>query len=421
MTRTAAWAHEVRLLEGGRAYFSALVDAIDSAHTGVQLETYIFDVRGQAQAVAHALLRAAQRGVQVCVVVDGVGTGRLPAPWPERLAAAGVQWRVYAPLGAWGLLRPSRWRRMHRKLAVIDGRMAFCGGINVLDDCVDLHHGALSAPRLDFALGMRGPLVPDVAAAMADVWAKSVPLAPQPHPSQPQMTRMAQMKQARHWRAFRLPHWGAAWQRLGRWPLPLAQPVWVAKAALLLRDSVTRRAHIERAYLKAIATAKHEIVIANAYFLPGRRLRKALVLAALRGVRVRLLLQGRYEYFISHHASRAVYGVLLAAGVQIHEYTPSFLHAKVAVVDPEGARPWATVGSSNLDPLSLLLAKEANVVVADGAFARQLHARLVHIMDTQSTPVRASSTAQRSRHQRVLDTLALVAMRVALWAMGHRY
>jgi cardiolipin synthase len=110
--------------------------------------------------------------------------------------------------------------------------------------------------------------------------------------------------------------------------------------------------------------------------VPGARLRRALTSAAKRGVQVNLLLQGRYEYFMQYYAARPVFGALLAAGVQIHEYAPSFLHAKVAVIDGH----WATVGSSNLDPLSLLLAREANVVVDDARFAARLRNRLVEAM-----------------------------------------
>ena len=113
-------------------------------------------------------------------------------------------------------------------------------------------------------------------------------------------------------------------------------------------------------------------MIASAYFFPGRRFRRALVGAAKRGVRVVLLLQGRVEYVLLYYASRALYGTLLEAGVEIYEYQKSFMHAKVAVIDGH----WATVGSSNIDPFSLLLAREANVVVEDRRFAAELRSRL---------------------------------------------
>ena len=150
------------------------------------------------------------------------------------------------------------------------------------------------------------------------------------------------------------------------------------------------------------------------------RRHSTVVHAARRGVRVRLLLQGRYEYFMQYHAARPVYGTLMAAGVEIYEYDASFLHAKVAVVDPDNERPWATVGSSNLDPLSLLLAREANVVVADRLFAQQLHRRLIQVIASQSTPVSATF-GQRHWRQRLRDRLAFGLMRMALFLTGHRY
>jgi cardiolipin synthase len=178
------------------------------------------------------------------------------------------------------------------------------------------------------------------------------------------------------------------------------------RTALLWRDNVRHRHDIERAYLRAIGTARQELVIANAYFIPGRRLRRALEHAVRRGVRVRLLLQGRYETFFQYHAARPVYAGLLKAGVEIHEYAPSALHAKVAVVDSR----WATVGSTNLDPLSLLLAREANVVSTDPVWAHQLGQR-----------VDAATYLARPWHQRVLDRVAFATMRVLLFLTGHRY
>ncbi|MBY0412143.1 MAG: cardiolipin synthase ClsB, partial [Burkholderiaceae bacterium] len=159
----------------------------------------------------------------------------------------------------------------------------------------------------------------------------------------------------------------------------------------------------------------------NAYFVPGRKLRRALVMATRRGVRVRLLLQGRYEYFMQYHAARPVYGALLSAGVEIYEYAPSFLHAKVAVIDAMGDKPWATVGSSNLDPLSLLLAREANVVVEDAAFATDLHQRLVHAMKHAGRRMDPARYASRPLRERVLDRVAFALMRLALWVTGNRY
>ena len=398
--------HQIQLIEGGQAYFNALIYALEQARSHVLLETYIFDVHGAATLVAEALERAALRGVRVWLVVDGVGTPQLPQAWRTRFDQAGVDWRVYAPLGALGLLIPSRWRRLHRKLCVVDGHIAFCGGINILDDWYDPHHGTLARPRLDFAVSAQGELVSHIQDSMSQLWWRLQGV---------QHVRERKIPQAL--RSFKTAGLPLPWKQL--LPLPDGTPA-TSRAALLLRDNVLHRSQIERAYLKAIGLARHEVLIANAYFLPGRRLRQALVHAAGRGVRVRLLLQGRYEYFMQYHAARPVYAILLAAGVEIYEYDISFLHAKVAVVDPDNERPWATVGSSNLDPLSMLLAREANVVVADRLFAKQLYQRLNEVIDSQSTPVSAARN-QRKWHQRLRDRVAFGLMRLALFVTGHRY
>jgi cardiolipin synthase len=193
-----------------------------------------------------------------------------------------------------------------------------------------------------------------------------------------------------------------------------------AQAALVLRDNVRFRRRIESTYRVAIAQAKSEILIANAYFIPGVQLQRALLRAARRGVKVTLLLQGRYEYFMAYHASRAVYDVLLNAGIEIIEYEASFLHAKVAVMDAEHGAI-ATVGSSNLDPLSLLLAREANIFVRDDAFAAELRAHLLRAIAEQGRRVDPDEYRSRAIVPRTLTWVAYAAMRVALFLTGRRY
>lgn len=406
----------LRLLQSGAQYFPALVAAIDAAEFSVQLETYIFDVNGVGAEVATALAGAAIRGVKVQVLVDGIGSGALPEQWQTRMNGAGVKWCVYSPLaagfgGILSLFLPGRWRRLHRKLCVVDQHTVFCGGINILDDLHDPNHGALTAPRFDFAVAATGVLAREAADAMSLLW----------------------------WRvqagySARQMHLGSAWEKVksagqGRRTLadalspgaaatvPNKAPVSAVKAALVLRDNLRNRNSIEKVYRRAIGKAQHEVFIANAYFVPGGKLRRALVRAARRGVRVVLLLQGKYEYFMPYHAARRVYGALLKAGIEIHEYEPSFLHAKVAVIDGH----WATVGSSNLDPLSLLLAREANVVIEDTAFAAELRTCLCTAIAGHGRLLDTAAYSRRPLQQRILDYVAYALMRVAIFLTGHRY
>ena len=392
--------HDLQLLEGSRAFFPALVAAIDGARNEVLLETYIFDFTGSGADVAYALERAGRRGLTVRVVMDGFGTPELPPFWRMRFDEARVQWALYSRTGAFGLLWPGQWRRLHRKLCVVDGTIGFCGGINILDDFHDPNHGTLTSPRLDFSLRVEGPLVQQMHQTMVRQWSRIV--------------AVDQLRRAHLGGAYDL------WRAVRPQPLPRGSAQRSAhvnvRAALLLRDNLRHRAIIERAYLRAIGRAREEIIIANAYFVPGGRMRRALVNAARRGVRVSLLLQGRYEYFMQYYAARPVFGALLRAGVAIHEYAPSFLHAKVAVIDGR----WATVGSSNLDPLSLLLAREANVVVEDARFAQRLRERLLHAMLQEGTRMDPAAFAQRPPLQRVKERLALVVMRILLVIQGKK-
>ncbi len=405
----------LQLLQGGEALFPALVKAFDSAGSWIQLESYILDFHGAGATVAEALIRAAQRGVTVQVLVDGIGTGALPPDWMDRLRGAGVDLRVYSPLGSGlsglGLLLPERWRRLHRKLCVVDLATLFCGGINILDDFYDPNYGELKAPRFDFAVAVTGPLAAEAADAMALLWWR---------------VQAGYSARQRHlsaaWESFKAAGYGGR-TRAELTPAPahsgagLGGAMTSPRAALLLRDNLLNRRSIELAYRKAIGRAHKEIIIANAYFLPGGKLRRALVAASRRGVKVTLLLQGKYEYFMQYHAVRPVYGALLSAGIEIHEYEASFLHAKVAVIDGH----WATVGSSNLDPLSLLLAREANVVIEDKTFAADLRTRLCQAMETHGRRIDPASYSHRPLGQRVRGWMAYALMRLALMITGQRY
>ncbi|MDH6183912.1 cardiolipin synthase ClsB [Polaromonas sp. CG_23.6] len=409
---TSIQSETFQLLQGGQALFPALVQAFDGAVKWIQLETYIFDFHGAGAVVADALVRAAKRGVTVQVLVDAVGSGPLPDDWLRKFSSSGVQWCRYSPVGSsLGFLLPERWRRLHRKLCVVDERIVFCGGINVLDDFYDPNHGELQAPRFDFAVILTGPLAVEATDAMALLWWRV---------QAGYSARQRHLNEA--WEKFKAAGYGGRTNakllaRPGNLRFPNMGGSSRPKAALVLRDNLRNRHSIEMAYRKSIGQARREIIIANAYFLPGGKLRRALMKAARRGVHVTLLLQGKYEYFMQYHAARPVYGALLAAGVEIHEYSTSFLHAKVAVVDGH----WATVGSSNLDPLSLLLAREANIVIEDRVFAAELSACLHEAVTHHGVRIDPAVYRRRPLGQRIQGWIAYPLMRLALTLTGQRY
>ncbi|HPE02206.1 MAG TPA: cardiolipin synthase ClsB [Burkholderiaceae bacterium] len=384
----ASAGNRVELLRNGEAYFPALLAAIDAAQRWVQLETYIFAEDNMGARVAGALADAASRGVEVRLVLDGFGCANTADALRAMLTPTGVQVRVFRPARWWRLGR-RHWRRLHRKIAVVDDAVAFVGGINVIDD----HHhrpgerGVLG-PRYDYAVRVQGPLVADVALTARRLW----------------------------WRL------GLTGAEVGAASLPPGPrqagaplPGGVA-AALLLRDNLRNRRTIERAYLRALAPARKEVLIVSAYFVPGRRFLTALMRCAQRGVRVRLLLQGRVDHRLYTYAEQALWDRLLAAGIEVHRYLPSYLHAKAAVVD--GA--WATVGSSNIDPYSLWLALEANVAVQDQGFAQALAQDIAAVIENEAAPVLREEHERRPWWSRLAQRAAYGVVRFVTWIVARR-
>ena len=378
--------NRLTLLQNGSEYFPALEAAIDQARREIFLETYIYEYDETGQRISAALMRAAARGVTVHLLLDGFGTKTLDRAVIETLRTAGVQVLVYRPKVSPWTLKRARLRRMHRKIVVIDTRIAFIGGINIIDD---MDAPGQIPPRYDYAVAVEGPLLAEIHYTARRLWT---------------LVSWSQLKfrRSRRYRSrVKLPPCGETW------------------AALVKRDNLRHRHDIEDAYLEAIATAKQEIILANAYFLPGWRFRQELIQAAARGVRVVLLLQGRVEYLLLHYASRALYGVLLEAGVEIYSYHQSFLHAKVAVIDGN----WATVGSSNIDPFSLMLAREANVVALDAAFAGALRASLQQAMERGAHRILPERWRQQPLRRRLLAWISygLVRMLMGVTGYGRRY
>jgi cardiolipin synthase A/B len=414
--------HSLTLLHGGAEYLAALEAAVDAAQREVWMETYIFENDAAGKRVAQMLARAAARGVHVRLTTDGFGTRPLAAELAETMRAAQVQLAVFSPVNSkLGLLLGKRIRRLHRKLAVVDGHVAFCGGINVLDDYYDPNHGVLKLPRFDFAVRIEGPIASEVHAAMQRMWQRVQGWA-ELRISAREGELGGAVKAARGLSAQ--PRHGmqrflsAPDKRVAALPTQaLHKPHKGVRAALLVRDNARYRRRIESAYIAAVRAAKEEVMIANAYFLPGRALRNALVQAVHRGVKVSLLLQGRYEYFIQFHATHALYDYLLNEGIEVHEYTASFLHAKVAVVDGQ----WSTIGSSNLDPLSLLLAQEANVMIDDRDFAQELREALIRAQQTSAKNLEVNSYKHRGLIKRALNWVAYGLFRLGVLYTGKNY
>ena len=375
--------NQITLLKSGTEYFPALLSAIENAHTEIYIQSYIYEMDSIGIRIGNALKEAAKRGVIVNVLLDGFGSQHLLAAYIKELASAGVQLMVYRPkISPWSF-KKTRLRRLHRKVVVVDGKIGFVGGINIIDDHNVPNH---APPRIDYAVRIEGRLLPAIVASTHKLW-----------------RRIAWM-QLRHQFNTTNVNSNAIFSKVNA----------NMKAALVLRDNILHRRDIEEAYLNAISSAKSEIIIANAYFLPGRKFRKALIAAADRGVEVKLLLQGRKEYFLMF-ATKTFYSELLSKGIEIYEYRKSFMHSKVAVIDQH----WATVGSSNIDPFSLLLSREANIVVLDSPFASELRTDIIASIQDGAYRISPQEWMHGNILQRFSSWLAYGVVRVFLGLIGY--
>lgn len=387
--------NEVRLFSSGADYFDALIARFDAARDSVMLETYIFCDDDSGRAVSDALVRAASRGVHVRVITDALGTRRLALF--DEWRAAGVEHRIYnAGWFGFGFLGRFGLSRTHRKLALVDERIAFCGGINIVDDFAATT-GPLPRARWDFAVELTGPVVARVSAALDTQWRR---LALGHRPYAASVSRALSLRASATATGAAVPSRPSA--RVSE------QVLKDPSVAFIARDNFVNRRAIEKAYLVAIGRARREILLANAYFVPGRKLRRALRAAARRGVQVRLLI-GRKEFAALDYAVPYLYRTLLNAGARIAEYEKTLLHAKVAVVDST----WATIGSSNLDALSLVLNNEANVVLVEHPEIGQLREAMLAAFD-EARPIDPACYAARPWPERLMSWLAYVGYRAVM-------
>ncbi|MGY2290077.1 cardiolipin synthase ClsB [Pseudomonas sp. SDO528_S397] len=334
-----AWqsGNQVQLLENGEAYFPRVFDALRQARHEILLETFILFEDKVGHALKTLLVEAAQRGVKVIASLDGFGSGELTPAFLGELVDAGVTVQMFDPAGKTLGFRTNWFRRLHRKIVVVDATVAFIGGINFSAD----HLGDYGPEaKQDYAVQVTGPAVAD----------------------------LHHFALAQSGRRVRKRRGGRRGQRTDHWTSSDAE----GQVRLIYRDNVHHRTDIEEAYIEALNKARQRVIIANAYFFPGYRLLRAIRNAARRGVQVQLIMQGQPDVWLATLAARMLYDYLLKDGVVIHEYCDRPLHGKVALVDEH----WSTVGSSNLDPLSLSLNLEANVLVHDRAFNQQLYERL---------------------------------------------
>jgi len=375
--------NDIKLLRSGIEYFPALELAIQNATKEIYLQAYIYEEDVSGIRIGNALMQAVQRGVSVNVLLDGFGSQHLSRQYVQTLRDAGVKLMFYRPKISPWTLKKNRLRRLHSKVAVIDSLIAFVGGINIIDDNNSPNQ---IPPRIDYAVRIEGHLLPAITASVHKLWRRL---------------------EWTHLHSLYVPPIKESHHRY--------HGTGNIKASFVIRDNILHRHDIENAYLRAIKAAHSEILIANAYFIPGRKFRKALINAAKRGVKVRLLLQGRKEYFLMF-ATHAFYNEFLNNGIEIYEYRKSFMHSKVAVIDTV----WATIGSSNIDPFSLMLAREANVIIQDKPFAAELRTDIEFLIQDGSFTITSQEWVKASIAKRIASWIAYGAVRLLLGIIGHK-
>ena len=317
-------------LENGEEIFPAMLTAIREAEKTISFETYIYWEGRVGQMFADALSERARAGVEVNVTIDWAGSFSMEESQLKQMQDAGVHVERYRPLHWYNLARLNN--RTHRKILVVDGRIGFTGGVGIGDpwqgNAQDPDHWRDAHFRIE------GPVVAQFQAAFNDNWIKTTGRVRNGAPYFPPLQRVGDMD-----------------------------------AQMFISSPAGGSESMHLMYLMAIAAAEHSIDLEAAYFIPDDLITKALIAARQRGVRIRVIVPGKNtDSDAARHASKAGWGPLLQAGVEIYEYEPTMFHNKVLIVDSE----LVSVGSTNFDLRSFRLNDEASLNVYDRAFAERM-------------------------------------------------
>jgi cardiolipin synthase len=330
--------NKVKLVRGGRDYFSALTKLINLAQHSIHLQVYIYEDDETGQSVAAALMEAAKRGVKVYLMADGYASKELPATFIKVLQTAGVQFRFFEPL-----LKSEHFyfgRRMHHKVLVVDGHYGLIGGINISNRYNDINN---EPAWLDWALYMEGPAAGALYKICIDLWARPGQLA---------------LKRTLRNDKPALPNTGSSQLRIRR------------------NDWVKSKNQISRSYIDMLKRATSNVIIMSGYFLPGTIIRHHLSRAAKRNIDIQIIVAGKSDVPLAKHAERHIYRWLLKRDIKLYEFTGPVLHGKMATRD----KKWVTIGSYNVNDISAYASVELNVDVNDAEFATHVQQQLEAII-----------------------------------------
>lgn len=360
--------NETTLLTSGEAYFKSLFNAIDGAERLIHIELYSLDLDQTGRLFLDHLMKAAKRGVQIRMILDGLGSQAVSKEEYHRIRSSGIEVKIYRPF-LWMKLVSFFFRRLHRKSIVIDGRIAFVGGLNIGDE---YHFSDLASYKMDLAIRVEGPAAENILSAMQIFW----------------------LRLNRRW-ASALRIYYKLLRRQGESRL-------IAKTAERVcyrtRSDWMRFKSIENGYRDAIRRSNQSILIAQAYFFPSLKLRRDLLSAARRGIHIKILLQGESDVRPVKWAESMLYREFILAGVEIYEFQDRYLHAKAAVVDQK----WITVGSSNLDPWSLKFNLEGNLFIENSRVCDELHSTISDLIQERSKKINLDDVEKMSLGQKIL-------------------
>lgn len=345
----------IHLFLEGDEYFNYYIHLIDSATKSIHLQTYIFEMDEFGSRVHAALIRAAQRGVQVCVLIDNIGSINFSTESEEALRKNSVLFQRFNEFSYKRIFRVGR--RLHHKLLLVDAQHALVGGINVTNS--NYKHEKQERYQLDFAVELQGPVVIELAQYGQSIFKKSY---------------------VRKVDLIRIP------------PVILDTDSSDIVLKISINDWIFRRWQIARTYSNLIKEAKSEITIVNAYFFPRRKFKRQLVAAAKRGVRVRLILPKISDWPSYILASEYLYGYFLKHNVEIYKWKKSVLHGKMATVDGH----FATIGSFNLNYTSYQQNLEMNVDVMSTKVTQQWDGILNNLIETGCEKVDLESFQRKS-------------------------
>ncbi|OQP66474.1 phospholipase [Niastella vici] len=337
--------NRVKLVRGGRDYFSTLTRLINHAQHSIHLQVYIYENDETGQMVAARLMEAAKRGVNVYLLCDGYASKELSAGFIKELQTAGVHFRFFEPL-----LKSEHFyfgRRMHHKVLVVDGHYGLVGGINISNRYNDMDN---EPAWLDWALYMEGQAAGALFKVCIDVWAR---------PGQ-----MALKRNLRH----EIPAIPSA----GNSPLRIRRNDWVK-----------RKNQISRSYINMLKQATSHVILMSGYFLPGSIIRHQLTRASKRNIEIKVIVAGKSDVKLAKHAERYMYRWLLKRNIKLYEYNQSVLHGKMATRDGK----WVTIGSYNVNDISAYASVELNVDVNDVEFATHVQQQLEAIIEKDCIPV----------------------------------